>query len=136
MAGTKETVLYYSPNKDKKSARVKSVLIQMGIRIKNISPQQIHQSVGYLAGLEGFSQENPTEAKEVIPQEVLVLKDFSSARLNQMLYLLRKAQIPKIELKAVITPHNASWSFYQLYQEIKSEHEAIEKSQDTVHKEE
>lgn len=39
---------------------------------------------------------------------------------------LRKAGVPKIELKAVITPQNAEWTFYQLYQELEKEHESFQ----------
>ncbi|MDO5417179.1 MAG: DUF3783 domain-containing protein, partial [Lachnospiraceae bacterium] len=46
-------------------------------------------------------------------------------RLDFLLYSLRKAGVPKIDLKAVITPQNADWTFYQLYKELMEEHERM-----------
>ena len=60
-------------------------------------------------------------------RDVLVMKNFSSSRIDMLLAGLRKAGVPKIELKAVITPQNAEWTFYQLYQELEKEHESFQK---------
>ena len=57
MAKTTETVLYYNPGRPetmKYVAMMKSVLVRMGIRIRNIGPDQVMETVGYLAGMEGF----------------------------------------------------------------------------------
>ena len=39
-----------------------------------------------------------------------------------LLLNLRKAKVPKINLKAIVTEQNAGWSFYHLYEEIGEEH--------------
>lgn len=127
MAGVKETVLYYTPERTEKAAKVKGVLVQMGVRIKNISPEQVLEQVGYLAGLKDYE---PAEKGQELPQieeEVLVLKDFSGKRLDEFLMNLKKAKIPRINLKAVLTDTNSKWTFYHLYQEIKGEHESLQK---------
>ena len=49
------------------------------------------------------------------------MKDFSSRRMDELFLRIRKAGIPKIDLKAVITATNAGWTFYQLYEEILAE---------------
>lgn len=61
----------------------------------------------------------------VIPEEVMVLKQFSSQRLDMLLAGLRRAGVPRIALKAVLTEHNSDWTFYHLYQELKEEHETM-----------
>ena len=61
----KEMVLYYQPAKEKeagnasKAAKLKGVLIRMGVRIKNITPEQTGQTIGYLAGFDGFDEMEP-----------------------------------------------------------------------------
>ena len=89
----KETVLYYNPNKAAHAAKLKSVFVRMGIRIKNISEVQLDETVGYLSGVNGFeaaseggSGEQP-EGSDItgeadngvgaIDEEMLVMKDFS-----------------------------------------------------------
>ncbi len=132
MAVFREMVLYYHPDTSDKTRLLKGVLVRMGIRIKNIAPSQINETVGTLAGLPGFRAENAlevqekeTEALPFIPEEMLVLHGFSSRRLDELLGQLRKAKVPPIALKAVLTESNCKWSFYELYQEIKAEHEKM-----------
>ena len=158
----KELVLYYTPSPAPHVAKLKSVLVRMGVRIKNISPEQVNQTVGYLAGLPGFEEcanqaaefceaeklgkaeksgetERSGEAEKsgeagtldkaaklpVIPEEVLVMKNFTSRRIDELLLGLRKAGVPKIALKAIITEQNSKWTFYQLYEELREEHQAM-----------
>ena len=64
MAVRKELVLYYTPEKSAYDQKLKGVLVRLGIRIRNITPDQIYQKVGYLAGIPGFEEEPDTESKE------------------------------------------------------------------------
>ncbi len=120
----KEMVLYYTPQQSPKVTKLKGVLVRMGIRIKNITPDQVGQKVGYLAGLEGYEAEetDPDVVLPVIGEEVLVMHRFTSRRIDELLLNLRKAGVSKIELKAIVTESNCPWSFYQLYEELKEEH--------------
>lgn len=131
----KEMVLYYQPEREKeagnasKAAKLKGVLIRMGIRIKNITPEQTGQTVGYLAGFDGFD-ERETEEGTVLPEleeEMLVMKNFTNRRIDELLAGLRRAGVPKVELKAVVTKTNCGWTFYALYEELKKEREAMTK---------
>lgn len=133
MGRNRETVLYYTPENTKKTAKLKAVLIQMGVRIKNIGACQVGESVGYLAGMDGYEKNEIGEALPVISQEVLVMKDFSSRRMDELFLRIRKAGIPKIDLKAVITVTNAGWTFYQLYEEILAEHRQMQNQNAPLH---
>ena len=61
----------------------------------------------------------------MIGEEMLVLKQFSSRRIDELLLNLRKAGVPRISLKAVLTEHNCGWTFYALYEELREEHEKM-----------
>ena len=138
----REMVLYYTPADTPNVAKLKGVLMRMGVRIKNISAEQTGQTIGYLAGLPGFpcrkcasdtlpvfEETKQPEAESAvtvpIPCEVLVMHNFTSRRIDELLLNLRKAGAPRIALKAVVTEHNSHWTFYHLYEEIKKEHEAM-----------
>lgn len=125
MAGRalRETVLYYTPDPQDSAAKLKGVLVRMGIRIRNVAPDQVLEQVGALAGMPGFRlQEERGTALAVIPQKMLVMYRFSSQRMDELLRNLRKAGVPRIDLKAVITESNCQWTFYHLYEEISEEH--------------
>lgn len=132
----RETVLYYTPEQSDKAMKVKGVLVRMGIRIKNVSADQAGETVGALLGLPGYelgmNQEENQEIQDikektqaVMEEEILVMHKFSSQRLDELLMNLRKAGVPKIELKAVVTDTNAGWTFAHLYEEIREEHDKM-----------
>lgn len=129
----KEMVLYYQPEGEKQAgntsnaAKMKGVLIRMGVRIKNVTAEQVGQTVGFLAGYEGFEETKAAgdETLPVIGEEMLVMKNFTNRRIDELLAGLRRAGVPKINLKAVITETNCGWTFYALYEELKKEHEAM-----------
>lgn len=58
-------------------------------------------------------------------EEILVMKNFTSRRIDELILAIRKAGLQKIELKAVVTPTNAQWPFYKLYEEIREEREQV-----------
>ena len=91
-------------------------------------PDQVLESVGYLAGVPGFEKREVSETLETeeklpeITEPMLVMRDFTGRRIDTLLLNLRKAKVPKINLKAIVTEQNAGWSFYHLYEEIGEEH--------------
>lgn len=126
MARVMETVLYYNPGKPgtaRDVSNMKAVLVRMGIRIRNVSQEQVNQTVGYLLSVDGY-EAKPDETGElpVIEEEMLVMKQFTSRRVDELLVNLRKAGVPGIALKAVMTENNCGWTFYRLYQELCEEH--------------
>ena len=119
-----ELVLYYSTGDarmKKQEMMMKSVLVRMGVKIRNVAPDQVLESVGYLAGVPGFEKREVSETLETeeklpeITEPMLVMRDFTGRRIDTLLLNLRKAKVPKINLKA-------GWSFYHLYEEIGEEH--------------
>ena len=153
-----ELVLYYNPEVSSKVMKLKGVLVRMGVRIRNVTPEQVMERVGALAGISGYEraesgvvqkaasgtaaqnavpvesvpegaavQEGQTEqsALPFIQDEMLVMHGFTGRRIDELLLGLRKAGVPKVELKAIVTESNARWTFYHLYEEIKEEHERM-----------
>ena len=147
MAVRKEMVLYYTPEKSADDQKRKGVLVRLGIRIRNIAPEQAGQQVGYLAGLPGFAEqvcpapeagaeeqtgeqtgeqtEGPQTEPLVIPERMLVFCGFTERGIGELLSQFRRAKLPPVPMKAVLTEHNSGWSFYRLYQELRREHEAM-----------
>ncbi len=122
-----EMVLYYAPEKTKTAAKLKGVLIQMGVRIRNVSREEAYESVGFLAGLDGFEKRQGADGgAQEMEQELLVLKNFTGRRMDELFARMRKAGVGRIDYKAVLTEHNVNWTLLDLYREIKREHEAMQ----------
>lgn len=117
-----EAVLLYNFNDKEKNRKLKAVLIQMGVRIKTADPSMLNEKVGFLLGIKGYEKNESPEETGDCPEELLLMKGFTDMRLNLLLANMRKAKIPKILYKAVLTPTNQGWTLKQLYEEIKSEH--------------
>lgn len=119
-----ELVIYYAPERTGTAVKLKGVLVQMGVRMKTVTEEQTGCRVGFLAGLPGFEETDRGEAGSV-DGEVLVMKNFSGKRMDELFLRMRKAGIPGIALKAVLTQQNVSWTFYELYRELQREHSAM-----------
>lgn len=114
----REIVLYYMPENAAYTAPIKGVLVQMGIKIKNLTPGRCEKRIGFLAGMDGFDEESPEgqQASFVdMNDELLVLCGFTDERVDQLLAQLRKAGVPRSVLKALVTETNAQWTVYELY---------------------
>lgn len=123
------TALLYNLAQTQKGNQIKFILIQLGVRIKNIQPNQYHIPLGILSGADKTAQ-SPSDlyTGEGFSEEMLVMKGFSNALLDEFLLRMRKAGIPRIELKAVLTPSNQNWNSLTLYEELKKEALSISNS--------
>lgn len=122
-----ESVLWYCPD-PVLSALAKQVFLTQGIRLKAVAPEEAGRTVGALLGLSGAT-DGAFPACVIPPEQpVLVLCGFSRARLDALLAALRRAGVPRIDCKAMLTPTNAGWTFRALYEELLREHEAMHPS--------
>ena len=123
MPVSRETVLYYDPRGGEQTAVLKTILVQMGARIKNVAPEVVGLTVGCLLGRKGFdARENP-EAP-TLAEPMLVLDGFTDKRLEILLREMKKHGV-SVPYKAIVTETNIGWIFHQLYEELAREHEAM-----------
>ena len=73
--------------------------------------QKADEGAGQFRG-QADSDTADQESIPQIPEEILVMKNFTGHRIDAL-------------LQAVITEQNSRWTFYQLYEEIKKEHLAM-----------
>ena len=125
MAVSRETVLFYEPEGETQGALLKSVLVRMGVRIKNVSSEAVGQTIGCLLGRKGFdARENP-EAR-ALDEPVLVMDGFTDKRLEILLREMKKSGV-SVPYKAIVTETNLGWLFHQLYDELAAEHKAMQR---------
>ena len=114
-------VLLYNLSDAEKAARIRFVLLKLGLHWREVRPEEFSLPVGRLAGMELEGEE---EAAEPFTGEMLVLCGLSRQQFGALLDQLRQARAP-VALKAVLTEHNALWSSHRLYRELSAEHEAM-----------
>lgn len=124
MPVSNEAVLWYCPD-PVLSAAAKKVFFTMGIRVRTVEPARTGQTVGCLLGVKGFPETQGEAPAPAPDQPAMVLSGFSNPRLDALLAALKKAGVPKIGRKAVLTPTNVSWTFHDLCAELAREHEAL-----------
>lgn len=56
---------------------------------------------------------------------MLVFCGLAQGRLDQILTTMNRTGLPRIALKAMLTPTNKSWNSQQLWTELRLEHEAM-----------
>ena len=124
MAASREKVLYFEPQPSEQSAALKTVLVRMGVRIKNVDAALAGQTVGFLLNRKDFAETDTAEDAPSAP--MMVLDGFTEKRLE---ILLREMKVHSVSVpyKAMVTEHNIGWTLSDLFAELVREHEAMHK---------
>lgn len=119
-----QLVLLYNLRAER-GMRIRSLCVQLGIKIKTIEKEQYAHPIGYLAGFAGFAPSNEGYAGEGFDDEMMVMSGFTGSMLNLFLDSFKKLKITPIALKAVITETNKDWDSVMLYDELTKERAAM-----------
>ena len=106
-------VLYYEPLVMMGPGAIARVCGRFGLTVIPVSRERAGQTVGFLAGYQGFPERAETETPPA--DRVLVFCEVDRDTLDQVLE----------ELKAVLTGTNAGWPFARLARELSAEHRAM-----------
>ena len=111
MAASREKVLYFEPQPSEQTAALKTVLVRMGVRIKNVEAVSAGQTVGFLLNRKGFEPTDETADAPSAP--MMVLDGFTEKRLDILLREM-KAYGVSVPYKAMVTEHNIGWTLSDL----------------------
>lgn len=117
-----EKMLYFAAQNVGKAKQLSKLANMLGIELVEISPMQSGQQLGYLAGVDGFSEKKLSvlQLPPCIPEEMLVFCGLQGEMLDSVLNMLRGSGLT-VSLKAVMTAHNVGWTLAALYQELNAE---------------
>lgn len=121
----KETILYFHVNQQVKEF-LQFLEKQLHIRTKEIKTTDIHMTMKSLLEKKEDSLGN-INAMISLTDPLIYFAGMSGKQVNLLLGLLKQAQLPPLPYKAVETPTNLNFTFYELYQEIHKEHEMMTK---------
>ena len=119
------SILLYNLNGDK-GRRLRLLAMRLRVRLQEVSPAEYGET---LAALTGRAERTGAPCDAPFDDEMLVFVDFDNGLLNRFLNETRKAKIPPVALKAVLTPTNMQWNSLQLHEEIGKEHAAMHRGQ-------
>ncbi len=112
------------------AGKLRLICMRFGIRFQPVPQEDWGKTLGTLCGLEEAAEDASPQA---VPEKMLVMALFPSGMAQQFLLALRRAKLPPVPLKAVLTPTNSAWTPGQLYQELCKEREALAQGRKTPH---
>ncbi len=118
----KQGLLLFFQIQPQKAKQLNQVCNKLNIKTKVVNPVDYNQTLGYLAGIQGFSKENKPHTAQTVSDEMLVFSGISSELLDCFLAECKASFIPPTPLKAIVTMHNIFWTPVELFQELKNEH--------------
>lgn len=138
---SRPTILYYSPAGNRKANKTKALIVRLGVKLINVSEDDVNKTVEELIGSEeirepdfGADPDEETvhasgdqpdaELPEKISEEMIVFFNFSGEAFDRVLRELKKSHA-SVQLKAMVTKTNSTWSFIKLYAEISAERDYI-----------
>ena len=90
MKASHEIIFLYNIPDDESGKKLKGVCFRMGIRVREITPDQFHHPLGYLAGLPGFEAAQDSTVNRTFSEAMLVMKQFTSKRMDELFRQWRK----------------------------------------------
>lgn len=117
-----QSILLFFQIQPQKAKQLNQVCNKLNIKTKVVNPVEYNQTLGYLAGIQGFSKRNKPHSPQTIADEMLLFSGISSELLDRFLAACKASYIPQTPLKAMITMHNIFWTPEELYAELKKEH--------------
>ena len=123
----KEKVLLFHFTDEEILARMQLALLINKVGAKKVERKDYCQSVGYLAGVSGKkAAEVEYDGPEL--EEPMMIMCMDSRRIDELLAAFRRAGVPRIAYKAMLTSTNSDWTPLELYKELKREHEAMHRN--------
>lgn len=123
----KETILLFNFQNKQRLSNLKRVLLPFHIRLKEINREDYLQPLGYLAGVKEMASVESIYSGQELEDEMIIFANISSNNLDKILLTLRKNKL-MIPYKAVLTATNQNWTTIECFNEIKREHETLNRN--------
>lgn len=118
---------YQLPGKQLSALRV--IAVRLGMRVCVVRPEEYGEK---LEDLLCGTAVGAAEGGRLLPAPMLVFAGCDGTQVQSFLAGWRKAGIPPVACKAMLTDTNKAWSSYALYEELWKEHQAM-RAGDSAH---
>ena len=116
-----ETVLMYNCDGEQ-WAKLRQIFLMLRVRIRPVEADQYGLTLENLLG----RSEEKAPVEEEFSDPMLVFCNLPHEKLDHLLTAMGRAGLPRIALKAMLTPTNRTWTSQQLWTELRREHEAMQ----------
>ena len=116
-----ETVLMYNCS-DEQWSKLRQIFLMLRVRIRPVEADQYGLTLEDLLG----RSEEKSPVEEEFSDPMLVFCNLPHEKLDHLLTAMGRAGLPRIALKAMLTPTNRTWTSQQLWTELRREHEAMQ----------
>ena len=120
---TQPAALLYNFNDPERLRQIRRYLNRQKVKTRIITAPEFLHPLGY----PGFHPSSQFNLGINFNDEMIVLKDFSSAQMDGFLAFFRENQLTPVALKAMLTPVTQHWSSVQLHDELLKEHSLMHK---------
>ena len=119
---TQPEALLYNFSDPERFRQIRRYLNRQKVKTRIVTAPEFLHPLGYLFEIPGFHPSSQFNLGSNFNDEMIVLKDFSSAQMDGFLAFFRENQLPPVALKAMLTPVTQHWSSVQLHDELLKEH--------------
>ena len=116
-----ETVLMYNCS-DEQWSKLRQIFLMLRVRIRPVEADQYGLTLEDLLG----RSEEKAPVEEEFSDPMLVFCNIRQEKPDHLLTAMGRAGLPRIALKAMLTPTNRTWTSQQLWTELRREHEAMQ----------
>ena len=133
-------ILLFSVNKEQQE-KIKMFCDSLSIEVKAVEPDEYDKPISSIVGIpktkttvvrrsqgkiRAANTGSPLSYRTTgFPEPMMVFCNLVQDDLDQYLSGYAAAGIEKVSLKAILTPHNISWTPEQLFDELMAEHKAM-----------
>ena len=120
------TILMYNCSGPEYS-KLRQIFAMLHMRMRVVTPDRYHLNLMDLYAGKGEAVAED-QAPKAFEERMLVFCNLNQALLHQVLNVIRLAELPEIQLKAMLTATNKDWNSVQLHDELLAERAAIAKA--------
>lgn len=101
------------------------ICMSLRIRVRMIKKEEYLQPIGVLAGMKEAQESTVAYEGNELADEMMVFAGVTGSHLDQILFMMRKKGMKRIDYKAVLTDTNGEWTVPELFAELEKEHAAM-----------
>ena len=120
-----KVVLWNLSEDTSRGARLRTILERLGIPFKEITYKHLNETVGYLAGLDGYEAAKTPYTGDNFTSEFMLLCNLPESMLDAFLDAMQNDGL-RIDHKAVVTEYNREYEFHELISDIGEEHNVFQ----------